>query len=416
MIKFYDTCSLLNLQSRAFDSDFVISSITLSELENIKTSKTKDEKIKFASQQLLYLLNNNVDKYKTITYNTKWDKYIKKFGLILCSDSRIIVTAYVLQKKEKDNLLFITSDMSCRANANSIGLNTQYALMSKKDEYTGYKKVTMKEEELAQFYSELNNSYIPQNNKYNLLANQYLLIEYDNKIIGQYKWANDHYVEVKFNSIESKMFGKTTPYKGDAYQICALDSLSNNQITVIRGKAGSGKSYLAMAYLFNLLEHNKIDKIIIFANTVAVRGAAKLGFYPGSKNDKLLDSQIGNFLVSKLGNIVEIEKMIDEGTLLLLPTADLRGFDSTGMKAGIYITEAQNASIDMMKLMLQRIGEDCIAIIEGDDKAQVDMNEYSGDNNGLRRMSQVFKGQDFYGEIRLENIYRSKIAAIADNL
>ena len=416
MIKFYDTCSLLNLQSRAFDSDFVISSITLSELENIKTSKTKDDKIKFASQQLLYLLDKNVNKYKVITYNTKWDKYINKFGLILCPDSRIIITAYVLQKKEKDDLLFITLDMSCRANANGIGLNTQYALMSKKDEYTGYKKVTMKEEELAQFYSELNNCCIPQDNKYNLLTNQYLLIEYDNKIIGQYKWVNDHYVEVKFNSIESKMFNKTTPYKGDVYQICALDSLSNNQITVIRGKAGSGKSYLAMAYLFSLLEHNKIDKIIIFANTVAVRGAAKLGFYPGSKNDKLLDSQIGNFLVSKLGNITEIEKMIDEGTLLLLPTADLRGFDSSGMKAGIYITEAQNASVDMMKLMLQRIGEDCIAIVEGDDKAQVDMNEYSGDNNGLRRMSQVFKGQDFYGEIRLENIYRSKIAAIADNL
>jgi predicted ribonuclease YlaK len=42
------------------------------------------------------------------------------------------------------------------------------------------------------------------------------------------------------------------------------------------------------------------------------------------------------------------------------------------------------------------------------------MSEYSGTNNGLRRMSQVFRGKDFYGEVRLNNIYRSKIAAIAD--
>ena len=166
----------------------------------------------------------------------------------------------------------------------------------------------------------------------------------------------------------------------------------------MRGKAGSGKSYLALGYLMYLLDRGKIDKILIFCNTVAVRGAAKLGFYPGSRDEKLLDSQIGNFLASKFGSITEVEKMIDDGTLMLLPTSDIRGFDSSGMKAGIYITEAQNTSVDMMKLMLQRIGEDSIVIVEGDDEAQVDMSEYGGTNNGLRRMSQVFRGQDFYGE------------------
>ena len=92
----------------------------------------------------------------------------------------------------------------------------------------------------------------------------------------------------------------------------------------------------------------------------------------------------------------------------------MRGYDTSGMHAGIYVTEAQNASIDMMKLMLQRIGEDSIAIIEGDIRTQVDMSEYSGTNNGLRRMSQVFRGKDFYGEIELQEIYRSKISATAD--
>ena len=76
---------------------------------------------------------------------------------------------------------------------------------------------------------------------------------------------------------------------------------------MIKGPAGTGKSHLAVGYLFHLLEKGKIDKIIIFCNTVATRNAAKLGFYPGSRDEKLLDSQIGNFLASKLGGKISVE-------------------------------------------------------------------------------------------------------------
>ena len=59
---------------------------------------------------------------------------------------------------------------------------------------------------------------------------------------------------------------------------------------MVRGLAGSGKSLLALGYLFNQLEKNRIDKIIIFCNTIAAKGAAKLGYMPGDKDSKLLDS------------------------------------------------------------------------------------------------------------------------------
>ena len=49
---------------------------------------------------------------------------------------------------------------------------------------------------------------------------------------------------------------------------------------------------------------------------------------------------------------------MEKGSLLLLPMSDIRGFDTSGMKAGIYITEAQNMDIELMRLALQRIGED----------------------------------------------------------
>lgn len=202
----------------------------------------------------------------------------------------------------------------------------------------------------------------------------------------------------------------------DIYQQIAMDTVMNNQLSLIRGKAGTGKSWIAFNYLFSQLEKHKIDKIIIFCNTVATAGAAKLGMYPGTKDEKLLDSQIGNLLISKIGDRCEVESMIRDGELVLLPMSDIRGYDTTGMRAGIYISQAQNLDIELMKLALQRIGDDSFCILDGDDTTQVDMPIYAGNNNGLRRVSEIFRGYDFYGEVTLQNIYRSRIAQIAEKM
>jgi predicted ribonuclease YlaK len=202
--------------------------------------------------------------------------------------------------------------------------------------------------------------------------------------------------------------------KGDVYQAMAADSLANNKITMLKGPAGSGKTYMAMAYLLHKLDRGELDKIIVFCNTVATKNSAKLGFYPGTRDEKLLDSQIGNLLSSKLGDKIEVEKMISEGKLILLPMSDIRGYDTSGMCAGIYISEAQNLDISLMKLALQRIGEDGICIIDGDCKTQVDDINFAGSNNGMKRVSKVFKDHNIYGEIELRKIHRSRIAQIAE--
>lgn len=67
-----------------------------------------------------------------------------------------------------------------------------------------------------------------------------------------------------------------------------------------------------------------------------------------------------------------------------------------------------------MKLALQRIGEDSICIIDGDEKTQVDSVEFAGNNNGMRRASKIFRGNDIYGEVTLKNIHRSRIAELAE--
>lgn len=414
-ILFYDTCSLLSLQNEVFKTNnkFYVSSITFHELENIKTSAQKDEEVKYNARVLLQLFQKYEGCYEIVLFTDSMNKILKKYDLPDNNDSKIIACAIWIQKKLKQDILFCTEDLLCRSIAKSVGLNTQLTSAEMEDPYKGFKTVYLDDEALAQFYIEMGFN----RNEFKLLENEYLIIKDKNyKIVDKYKWKDNQYVKIPFQKLESKMFGKVVPKDGDIYQQLAMDSLVNNQITLLRGPAGSGKSYLAFAHLFSLLERGTIDKIIVFCNTVATKGSAKLGYYPGSRTEKLLDSQIGNLLSSKLGDSSSAEDLIAKGKLILLPLSDIRGFDTTGMNAAVYITEAQNMDIELMKLALQRIGEDSICILDGDDKCQVDMSMYSGKNNGMRRVSEVFRGKDIYGEIELQKIYRSKIADIAERL
>ena len=415
---FYDTCAMLNFQAEIFNSDekFYLSNITLQELENIKNSEFKSEDIKYKARKLLQLLNTNKDKYEIIIFKRKYKKIIKKFNLPETNDSQIIACAYSKFKKIFKSIskedIFATADQACEALAYSVGLNVLYKTEEDKDNYTGFIEICLNDIDLAKLYGDI----IPQKvNKWNLYDNQYIIIrDKNNNIVDKYKWHNNEYIQIQYQKIESKMFGKLVPKDGDIYQQLALDSLKENQITMLRGAAGSGKSYLSFGYMFSLLEKGKIDKIIVFCNTVATKGSAKLGFYPGSRTEKLLDSQIGNLLESKLGDRGAVEKLIDDGQLVLLPMSDIRGYDTTGMNAAIYLSEAQNLDIELMRLALQRIGEDSICIIDGDFSHQVDMSCYAGAANGMRRASKIFRGQSFYGEIELQKIHRSKIAEIAE--
>ena len=205
-------------------------------------------------------------------------------------------------------------------------------------------------------------------NLFDLHINEYLLV-YDQEtgeLVDRLCWTGESYRHLSYDSFNSNYFGNVKPMKGDPYQSLAFDSLSNNKITMIKGPAGTGKTFISLGFLLHKLERNRIDKIIVFCNTVATKNSAKLGYYPGTRDEKLLDSQIGNLLISKFGGRIAVEQMINDEKLILLPLSDIRGYDTTGMKAGIYISEAQNLDIALLKLALQRIGEDSICLVDGD--------------------------------------------------
>lgn len=412
--QFYDTCSLLLRAGNLFDEpeDFIISSITLQELENIKTSTNKDDNIKFSARQLLHDLDEHFDQYLIINYQNTYAQNIIQKDFELTNDTKIL-SCYLecVRLFPEEKIIFITNDLALKSIARVFTSNVQSLEEDKPDDYTGYKEITMSDDCMSDFYTN------PSENEWNLQIGEYILVKNtEGEIVDRLCWNGEYYRHLDYKSFNSRWFGEVKPIKGDPYQQLACDSLVNNKITMLKGPAGTGKTYLALGFLLHMLDRGQIDKVIIFCNTVATKNSAKLGFYPGSRDEKLLDSQIGNLLISKLGDRIAVEELMNREKLILLPMSDIRGYDTTGMNAGIYISEAQNLDITLMKLALQRIGEDSICIIDGDAQTQVDDVHFAGANNGMRRASKIFRGSDVYGEVELKTIHRSKIAEIAQKM
>lgn len=413
-MKFYDTCSLLLAQEDAFKELFVVAAQTFAEIEHIKTSKHKDETVKMQARHLAQLLDENHGGYivAQLPAGELTDQtLIEMFSVTPNTDAYICYAAYLYNAQSP--IVFVTNDVACKMIAREIfHLPVTSYVTSGESEYTGYAEVRLDDEEMALLYND------PFSNRYELAVNQYLLIHnLDGELKDIRKWSGEELAPIRTSSFKSEMFGSVKAMAGDPYQQMLMDSLAANQITMVRGPAGTGKSYLSLAYLFSLMDKHKIDKIVVFCNTVATLNSAKLGYYPGTKDEKLLDSQIGNMLSSKLGGKNgALERLVAEDKIVLMPMSDIRGYDTSGMRAGIYITEAQNMDISLMKLALQRIGEDCVCIIDGDERTQVDDYHFSGSNNGMRRVSEVFRGEEIYGEVELQKIYRSRIAEIADRM
>lgn len=412
---FYDTCSLLLKAGNLFEQEenMVLSSITLEELENIKTSTNRDPDVKYAARKLLHDLDEHPDAYEIVIYKDEYfQAYIAPKGISMTNDAKIIACGLEYARlNPQSEIVFMTNDLSCKHIAKLFFDNVQSVKEEYEDIYEGFKIVTLSDDEMTDLYST------PEKNHFDLMINEYLIVKnQEDEIVDRLCWTGEDYRRLNFNSFKSVWFGDVKPMKGDVYQMLAADSLTNNRITMVKGPAGSGKTYLSLGFLMSKLERHQIDKIIVFCNTVATKNSAKLGYYPGTRDEKLLDSQIGNLLISKFGGRLAVEQMIAEEKLVLLPLSDIRGYDTTGMRAGIYISEAQNLDISLMKLALQRIGEDSICIIDGDEKAQVDDISFAGANNGMRRASKVFRGNDIYGEVTLHQIHRSRIAQLAENM
>ena len=394
-----------NIVDMLDDYNLSVPSMILRELENFENLKYKyGQQLAFDAREIRRGLKKSKDKVYIDLKDYKWDvnedyssDYMDNCILKYC-----LVTG--------DGL--ITYDGLLKEKAINLGIEVvdieEKLETSVDDAYAGYKEVEMTKEQLDDFYNGV------AKNTFGLKVNEYLIIrdKYTNETIEAFRWDGTYYLTVPNKNFKTETFGQFKPR--DIYQRCVMDSLNTNKITMIKGKAGTGKSVIGINYAINQLEKSKIDKVIFFVNPTLAKNAQPLGFYTGDKDEKLLQSSVGNMLASKFGRRSQVETMIQREEIMLLPFGDIRGFDTTGMNALIYVIEAQNLDKELMKLGIQRLSEDSKMIIDGDFTAQVDSRAYEGVNNGMRRVSEVFRGENYYGEVELPIIYRSEMAKRAE--
>ena len=408
--KFYDTCSLLAEidNDDLFAERFYISSISLHELENIKTSKNKTEDVRYKARKLSHLLDEHYNDYDVVVYNFEISDYIiDTLGLdATIPDNQIVGTAkYIL---EKEDIVFITNDICLKNIARYLGLDVCSVENNNLDEYKGFVEKSLSEEDMAYFYEHISE------NMFGLLINQYLILKDEkDEIVDAYRWNGTQHESLFKKNIQSLYFDKLK--SKDIYQSCAIDSLMNCTITAITGKAGSGKSLLALMSAMYLIEKGKYDRIVVMFNPTKTRGASDMGFYGGDFIDKAMQNSIGQILTTKFGDRYAVDLLLSQNKLKLVSMADCRGMEISDSEI-LWITESQNTSIDLIKLCLSRVSSGAKVFIEGDYLSQVDSNAFDGNNNGLKRMIDVFKGHEEFGYVQLQNVWRSKIAELCELL
>lgn len=406
-MKFYDTNALLELQEEVLAEEFAISSVTLEELENIKTNKNKTEETRYKARKIVHILDENRDKYDVVIYTDSTSQILNRYAIEVTNDSKICACAKEWKKlnsSRDDDIIFVTNDLCCRLIAEEIfGLKVVKAVSTDMDIFKGYKEVFMSDEEMAYFFEH------PYENIYELKINEYLIISNIQKQ-NVYKWNGREYVLVSPTSFKSKNFGTIKPL--DSVQICACDSIENNQITMLYGKAGSGKTLLPMAYASAMMDKEKYNNITFVYSYDTLRGAKDLGYEKGDHVTKLLNyGAIGGILSSKYGDMYEVERKMDKGELNIIPTAYIRGISL--QKSIVIVTEAQNLDVYTLKTIIQRCENDCKLIIEGDMIEQKDTNV---SQIGMKRFAEIFGDNDCVGIIKLKSNYRSKISELADNM
>lgn len=402
--RFLDTNALL---IDCYDiSNSVISSKTLEELEYIKSCTTKDTEIKYKARVAVRAIKEQKPEI-IVVQQIDYDK-LNTLNLEITNDNLIICSAfrYTMMNVDTD-LVFVTNDILAGLIAEKyFGLNVE-STDNKKDEiYKGYKVVTPTDEELAAIYEKDNSENI-----FGCLVNEYVVIkDKEDNLCDVAKWTGEKYITANTKPFKSRAFGNTKPL--DEIQRCAFDSIISNDITVLYGRSGSGKTTIPLSYIMSNVENQKYKKCVIIYDFETLKGAKTLGFTPGTLNEKIItQGAIGNILSSKFGDMSEVERLLASGMLEIIPTANIRGYEISSDEI-CFVTEGQNLDTYTLKTIIQRCKAGAKIIIEGDIIEQHDSNR----EIGLLKMIDVFKGHKNFGCVKLKNNYRSEIGELADRL
>lgn len=169
-------------------------------------------------------------------------------------------------------------------------------------------------------------------------------------------------------------------------QVLLVKEYQDNDLLFAVGPAGTGKTYTAIALAVKALKSREVQRIVL--TRPAVEAGEKLGFLPGDLKDKL-DPYLQP-LYDALNDMIPARKLaglIEEGTIQIAPLAYMRG--RTLSQAFVILDEAQNATINQLKMFLTRMGKNSKFIVTGD-VTQIDLPDKS--SSGLVKAMTILRG------------------------
>jgi len=323
------------------------------------------------------------------------------------NDSRILAVAANLRNEGFD-VTVVSKDLPMRVKASALGMRAEEYLaeLATDGEFSGVAEISLSGDEMADLYDseELQHESVE-----GLVTNTGLVL----------------------NSERGSALGRVTPQqtirlvRGDrevfglhgrsAEQRLAIDMLLDQDLGIVSlgGRAGTGKSALALcAGLEAVLERRQHKKIMIFRPLYAV-GGQELGFLPGTEGEKM--NPWAQAVFDTLGALVSkevVEEILNRGILEVLPLTHIRG--RSLHDTFVIVDEAQSLERNVLLTMLSRIGQKSRVVLTHD-VAQRD-NLRVGRYDGIAAVVEALKGQRIFGHITLTRSERSEIAALVTDL
>ena len=340
------------------------------------------------------------------------------------TDNKIIGQALrIKNENKKRKVILVSKDMNVRIKANVLGMETVDYVKDQIDInqlYEGWREIEIS----SDLFSLLEKAPIINWDlvlKEEPKANELIRFKNSNKeILTIYKKEREKLEKQVF--ADTKVWGV---FARNTEQKQAMELLMDERIKLVTlvGKAGTGKTLLAIATALEQVVERKLYKKIFIARPVVPMGN-DIGFLPGTEKEKMQPWMLPiydniEFLASNKGqtSLNEAEKVVvgleSLGLLKVEPLTYIRGRSIP--QGFIIIDEAQNLTPHEVKTIITRVGKDTKIVFTGDPD-QIDNPYLDANSNGLAYIAERMKNEILVGHIRLVKGERSEISELASRL
>lgn len=342
------------------------------------------------------------------------------------NDLKIIACAEWIQTQEDIEVTLLSNDLGLRIQAEAKRIKTDEFKGRTGDDfiYAGSTKIHLHDEIISELHKsgsvKVNFSELSDNDHIRSIAdfypNQMLII--DGYISQSSTLARIEIVEPS-SIVISKIY-KKNPWGVKpkcVEQAFAMELLENEDIQLVSlaGKAGCGKTFLAVASgLEQVIERPTYDRIIILRPIVTVGNG--IGFLPGTMEEKLepwIQPIKDNLLTLFKGDRFAVEKCFEDGQISVEAMAYIRGRSIPN--SFIIVDECQNLTQNELKTVLTRAAEGSKIVLTGDIE-QIDNINMDTFSNGLSKVVEAFKEEDIAGHLTMKKGQRSELATISSEI